>query len=274
MLQGDQVLEYAIAELLEDGEIVGARSTGVVVVTRRVTRSTRARVRSCDLTASRNRLRTVITPLREATLWTTHATLWTTYATLWTTKVIGRPSLKRASVARNATRFRVVGPILYGVPRGDETTMATCAPSNGTRHVMSKADEALRLDDLLRVLVDKVAAAHPPPASDTANDREEIIVDIELDGTRYLVVRLPATTRARVVLSPREQEIVRMVAQGHPNKIIADVLSISSWTVGTHLRRIFAKLGVGSRAAMIARLGAVDHSGDLESVSSKKRLSR
>jgi DNA-binding CsgD family transcriptional regulator len=47
---------------------------------------------------------------------------------------------------------------------------------------------------------------------------------------------------------------VRMVAQGHSNKIMADVLGISSWTVCTHLRRIFAKLGVGSRAAMVARL--------------------
>jgi hypothetical protein len=43
-----------------------------------------------------------------------------------------------------------------------------------------------------------------------------------------------------------------MVARGH--KMIADVLSISSWTVCTHLRRIFAKAGVGSRAAMVARL--------------------
>lgn len=45
-----------------------------------------------------------------------------------------------------------------------------------------------------------------------------------------------------------------MVAKGHPNKVIADVLNISSWTVCTHLRRIFAKLGVGSRAAMVAQL--------------------
>jgi hypothetical protein len=45
-----------------------------------------------------------------------------------------------------------------------------------------------------------------------------------------------------------------MVADGHSNKIIADVLNISSWTVCTHVRRIFAKLGVGSRAAMVARL--------------------
>jgi Bacterial regulatory proteins, luxR family len=44
-----------------------------------------------------------------------------------------------------------------------------------------------------------------------------------------------------------------MVAEGHPNKIIADVLNISPWTVCTYLRRIFAKLGVTSRAAMVAR---------------------
>jgi hypothetical protein len=45
-----------------------------------------------------------------------------------------------------------------------------------------------------------------------------------------------------------------MVAKGYPNKTIAGVLNISCWTVGTHLRRIFAKLGVASRAAMIARI--------------------
>ncbi len=58
----------------------------------------------------------------------------------------------------------------------------------------------------------------------------------------------------QVSLSPREQEIARMVAEGYPNKTIAAVLDISSWTVGTHLRRIFAKLGVRTRASMVARL--------------------
>ena len=53
-----------------------------------------------------------------------------------------------------------------------------------------------------------------------------------------------------------------MVAEGHPNKVIAGVLNISGWTVCTHLRRIFAKLGVGSRAAMVAKLfdvGSLNH---------------
>jgi two-component system nitrate/nitrite response regulator NarL len=83
---------------------------------------------------------------------------------------------------------------------------------------------------------------------------EEILADTQVDGIRYLLVRMPRPAHGRVQLSPREQEIVRMVAQGHPNKVIADVLNISSWTVCTHLRRIFAKLGVGSRAAMVAQL--------------------
>jgi DNA-binding CsgD family transcriptional regulator len=99
-------------------------------------------------------------------------------------------------------------------------------------------------------------AANPPRDALAEDDSrvEEVLLDMDLDGARYLLIRLPKPGTPRVQLSPREQEIVRMVAQGHCNKVIAGVLSISSWTVCTHLRRIFAKLGVGSRAAMIARL--------------------
>jgi DNA-binding CsgD family transcriptional regulator len=45
-----------------------------------------------------------------------------------------------------------------------------------------------------------------------------------------------------------------MVGAGYPNKTIAARLGISSWTVSTHLRRIFAKLGVTSRTAMVTRM--------------------
>jgi DNA-binding CsgD family transcriptional regulator len=88
-----------------------------------------------------------------------------------------------------------------------------------------------------------------------AQNAQDVMLDMEVDGVRCLLVRLmPKSARAQVFLSPREQEIARMVAEGYPNKTIAAVLDISSWTVGTHLRRVFAKLGVGSRAAMVARL--------------------
>lgn len=108
-------------------------------------------------------------------------------------------------------------------------------------------------DELFRSLVERLVSTGVLKVQNEGSEAEEILIDAELDGDRYLLIRLPRSKQT-VNLSPREQEIVRMVAQGHPNKIIADVLNISSWTVCTHLRRIFAKLGVGSRAAMVARL--------------------
>jgi DNA-binding CsgD family transcriptional regulator len=58
-------------------------------------------------------------------------------------------------------------------------------------------------------------------------------------------------------LTPREVEIARLASQGLTNKEIAQVLEISHWTVGTHLRRIFAKLKVARRAALGGALARV-----------------
>jgi two-component system nitrate/nitrite response regulator NarL len=111
------------------------------------------------------------------------------------------------------------------------------------------------VDEVIRTLTGLIEVANRGRGIDSCENRaEEVLVDTEVDGARYLLVRMRRLERNRVQLSPREQEIVRMVAKGHPNKVIADVLNISSWTVCTHLRRIFAKLGVGSRAAMVAQL--------------------
>jgi two-component system nitrate/nitrite response regulator NarL len=113
-----------------------------------------------------------------------------------------------------------------------------------------------RVDEVVRTLVELVGRKSAGKALESETDEasEEVLVDTEIQGSRYLLVRIPKPRSGRIRLSPREQEIVRMVAKGHPNKVIADVLNISSWTVCTHLRRIFAKLGVGSRAAMVAQL--------------------
>jgi DNA-binding CsgD family transcriptional regulator len=108
--------------------------------------------------------------------------------------------------------------------------------------------------ELVRLLVSHATRNATRVPRDDAPTREEVLLDVDVDGVRYLLVRMPLAEAAPAQLSPREQEIVRMVADGHSNKIIADVLGISSWTVCTHLRRIFAKLSVGSRAAMVARL--------------------
>ncbi len=89
----------------------------------------------------------------------------------------------------------------------------------------------------------------------TQSSIDEILFESDIDGTRYYLVRCrPQDAIHSVSLSPREQAIAHLVAQGLPNKCIGKELGISRWTVATHLRRIYKKLGVTTRAAMTAQL--------------------
>jgi RNA polymerase sigma factor (sigma-70 family) len=57
-------------------------------------------------------------------------------------------------------------------------------------------------------------------------------------------------------LTPREREVLDLLAQGLTNKEIAEALVISDNTVKRHLKAIFAKLDVSTRAAAAARAAA------------------
>ncbi len=60
-------------------------------------------------------------------------------------------------------------------------------------------------------------------------------------------------------LSPREREMAEQICNGRPNKQIAFEFGISEYAVENHLRRIYAKLGVRNRAALVARLMQAPH---------------
>jgi DNA-binding NarL/FixJ family response regulator len=50
-------------------------------------------------------------------------------------------------------------------------------------------------------------------------------------------------------LTPRELQVLRLVAAGDTNKAIADNLCLSEKTIDRHVSNIFTKLDVSSRAA-------------------------
>jgi DNA-binding CsgD family transcriptional regulator/tetratricopeptide (TPR) repeat protein len=58
-------------------------------------------------------------------------------------------------------------------------------------------------------------------------------------------------------LTPREREVAGLAASGLPSRSIALRLSLSERTVENHLQRIYAKLGLHSRAELIARMAGV-----------------
>lgn len=94
-----------------------------------------------------------------------------------------------------------------------------------------------------------------PPAE------RDLLLDVEVDGVRCVLTMRRHAGASRVArLTVREREIAHMVALGLTNVAIAGQLEVSPWTVSTHLRRIFAKLNVPTRAAMVAVIADAGHS--------------
>ena len=86
----------------------------------------------------------------------------------------------------------------------------------------------------------------------------EVLLDLEVDGVRCVLSRRSTVPATVCRLTAREREVAQMVAVGLTNVAIAGKLQVSPWTVSTHLRRIFAKLDVPTRAAMVAVLADAD----------------
>ena len=66
--------------------------------------------------------------------------------------------------------------------------------------------------------------------------------------------RRTPTSREMEALSPREQEVLELLARGYLYKEIADALKISALTVPTYIRRIYEKLHVHSRSQAVAKV--------------------
>jgi LuxR family maltose regulon positive regulatory protein len=64
---------------------------------------------------------------------------------------------------------------------------------------------------------------------------------------------LPKSTTSRYEISPREMEVLQVLAEGCSNREIADRLFISEGTVKTHLHHLTEKLEVTSRLAIVAK---------------------
>jgi DNA-binding NarL/FixJ family response regulator len=66
------------------------------------------------------------------------------------------------------------------------------------------------------------------------------------------VSALDRAAHAAVTLSAREHEVLRLLAAGNADREIAEALYLSVRTVERHVSRIFAKLGVRTRAAAVS----------------------
>jgi DNA-binding NarL/FixJ family response regulator len=86
-------------------------------------------------------------------------------------------------------------------------------------------------------------------------DTRELLASVRRCLVRAALIEDSATRPARwnsFGLSPRELEVLMLLAEGLGTAAIADRLVISSKTVSTHVQRILAKLGAHSRGEAVA----------------------
>jgi LuxR family maltose regulon positive regulatory protein len=80
------------------------------------------------------------------------------------------------------------------------------------------------------------------------NELRAAAPDVPLPAAADLDRRAAAAT-----ISPREQELLQVLAEGLTNREIAARLVLEESTIRTHLRNIYRKLGVNSRLQAIQR---------------------
>lgn len=121
--------------------------------------------------------------------------------------------------------------------------------------VHQRAHAQLRRAELLAPIDRRQAADALVAASDSARSVGARVLQRRIDdlGRRLGLPRADApTSRGRVALTPRELEVLRLVANGRTNGEIGAELFISTKTASVHVSNILTKLGVSSRTEAAA----------------------
>jgi DNA-binding NarL/FixJ family response regulator len=128
----------------------------------------------------------------------------------------------------------------------------------GFGHVYEKARSRRRLAEALLATGDRAAAAEEAKAAHEVAVRLGAVplrtaVEALIRRSR-LDVAVPGVRAADVsaVLTPREAEVLSLLAQGRTNRQIGAELYISEKTASVHVSNILAKLGANGRTEAVA----------------------
>jgi DNA-binding NarL/FixJ family response regulator len=136
---------------------------------------------------------------------------------------------------------------------GDEATARIIAGTSGVRVLILTTYET---DDSILTAIEAGASGYLLKAA----PQEEILAGLRAvaRGEVALAPRIAALLVQRVkspmpVLSPRETQVLRLVAAGKSNPAIATELFVGEATVKTHLLHVFEKLEVSDRTRAVTR---------------------
>ncbi len=88
------------------------------------------------------------------------------------------------------------------------------------------------------------------PVSSEVGDIDEDVVDITLSGRNLWEERCAAVAK-RYGLSPRQTEVLQLLARGRNTSYIQETLTISPYTAKAHIYNIYQKMGIHSRQELL-----------------------
>jgi DNA-binding NarL/FixJ family response regulator len=193
-------------------------------------------------------------------------------ATLWTGPT------EASVVVREVLRavFRLADIPLDVVPTGDELlALAAHAHRNDIAIIDCFIGMPSDADRCVTIAAHTTLAVHVVhPRQQAVRDLEQVVgralvwwpadfTVFSLLDKLYMLRALAFTTAAeRPALTPREQEVVELIATGHSNRKISTRLHITEDTAKTHVRNVMHKFHATSRREIIAAF----HGGELEEV--------
>jgi DNA-binding NarL/FixJ family response regulator len=164
--------------------------------------------------------------------------------------VAHREALAAEGIAAALSRYPGLAPIGVATSAAETERVAACADTvaidariAGARGVVGR----LRKRGLRVVVIDDAEA----PAIDEG-DGVVVAVDATVDRLASALVPGVRSRRAAEGLSMREEQVLRLAAEGMAGKQIARALGISPKTVEQHKTRAFRRLGVPNQAAAVA----------------------
>ena len=145
----------------------------------------------------------------------------------------------------------------YTARTGDQRSVIKNSDFYSARqwHSTGMYTDFMRLLGLEHSLMVCLPSALPPTAGPGPGFSERDRAVLTLLGPHLDQAYLDAERRRIPVprLTPRQNDLLRLVAAGHTNTQIARRLGISEGTVRTHLENIYERLGVSNRTAAVTR---------------------
>ena len=118
---------------------------------------------------------------------------------------------------------------------GDSQQILAALAAGATGYLLKRTNR----DDLLKAIIEVNEGGSPMSA--------------EIARKIVLSFQHQPPTEASVALSPRENEILKLLSKGLLYKEIADLFGNSVYTVNAHIRNIYEKLEVNSRSQAVAK---------------------